>query len=298
MLSVAYVCAGLTACTGVLRTRGSAGPVQRYELTGKVVSVDKAGRKLVIAHEEVPGLMEAMTMPFTLKAEWAFDAVGEGDRVQATLVVADDSSWLENPVITKASGADSGTAGDADGATPAPGAEVMDFSLVNQDGKPIRLRGYRGQALLITFIYTRCPLPDYCTLMSTNFAGIERELQNDPALRDKTHLLSVSIDPAHDTPKVLRSYGAAHTERYDRENFKHWEFATGAPGEIQRMARFFGLTYYSEKDQIVHSLRTALVAPDGRLAKIYHGNEWKPSEVVGELRKLFGENGHPAEAHK
>jgi len=128
-------------------------------------------------------------------------------------------------------------------------------------------------------------VPDYCTLMSNNFAQIDRELGKDPELYAKTHLLSVSIDPAYDTPKVLRSYGAAHTERYQNETFAHWDFAGGSAEQVKEIATYFGLTYFPEKDQIIHALRTVIVNPDGKVAKIYSGNEWKPEEVVSELKK-------------
>ncbi|HET7113458.1 MAG TPA: SCO family protein, partial [Pyrinomonadaceae bacterium] len=142
-----------------------------------------------------------------------------------------------------------------------------------------------GKALLLTFIYTRCPVPDYCTLMSNNFAQIDRALGQNPELYGKTHLLSISIDPDYDTPKVLRSYGAAHTERYQNETFAHWEFATGTSEQVKEIAQFFGLTYIPEKDQIIHALRTVIIDPQGKVAKIYRGNEWKPEEVVEELKK-------------
>jgi protein SCO1/2 len=122
--------------------------------------------------------------------------------------------------------------------------------------------------------------------MSANFAEINRELEKDPALASKTHLLSITLDPAYDTPKVLRSYGAAHTEKYSEETFRQWEFATGDPEEIKRAAQFFGLAYYAEKDQIIHSLRTAIVTSDGRLFKLYRGNDWKPSEALRDLKSL------------
>lgn len=260
---------------------------QRYELRGKVVSVDKSKREVVIDHEAVEGFMEAMTMPFVLKDRDALEVIGAGDRIQATLVVANRGSWLENPIITK--GGAAGSAASDASSEPQTGAEVPDFSLVNQDNRPFRLSSYRGRALLLTFIYTRCPLPDYCTLMSTNFAQAERELQKEPELYRKTRLLSVTLDPAYDTPKVLRSYGAAHTERYSEERFDHWEFATGQPEEIKRLAEFFGLSYYTEKDQIIHGLRTAIISPEGRIYKIYRGNDWKPEQLLRDLRSLLKE---------
>ena len=260
---------------------------QRYDLKGKVVSVEKEQGRVVVAHEAIEGFMEEMTMPFALRDKDALNVVGAGDRIQATLVVTDRGYWLESPVITK--GAGDGGAGAADPSGPPAGAQVPDFSLVNQDNRPVRLSRYKGRALLVTFVYTRCPLPEYCTLMSTNFAETDRELAKEPELYRRTHLLSVTIDPAYDKPEVLKSYGAAHTGRYTGEKFDHWEFATGEPGEIRRMAEFFGLSYFEEKDQIVHSLRTALITPEGRVHKIYRGNEWKPDDVLKDLRALLGQ---------
>lgn len=259
---------------------------QRYELKGKVVSVDRHKNEVVIDHREIPGFMEAMTMPFTLKHEDAFNVLATGDDIQATLVVADSGAWLEDPVITKSAPQDGSTTTGVVSSEPQEGAPVPDFSLVNQDGKRIGLQKYRGRALLVTFIYTRCPLPDYCPLMSMNFAEVNRRLAGDDALGAKVSLLSVTVDPDYDTPEVLRNYGSVYIEKGGEELFKRWEFATGDSREIKRTAEFLGLTYYPEREQIIHSLRTALITPDGRLFKIYRGNDWKPSEVLRDLKSL------------
>jgi protein SCO1/2 len=255
---------------------------QRYDLKGKVVLVEKDKQLVTISHDEVKGLMPAMTMPFTVPSKSDLDILAPDDQVMATLVVDGSQSWLEGLIITRESVNPSAmpvvkTAGEGD--------EVPNYVLQNQDGKEIRLHDYRGKALLLTFIYTRCPLPDYCTLMSNNFAQIDRQLQQDPEVYAKTHLLSVSIDPGYDTPQVLRSYGAAHTERYEQETFAHWEFASGQ--QVKEMAQFFGLKYFPDNDQIIHGLRTVIVRPDGKIAKVYSGNDWKPEEVVNELKRAL-----------
>jgi protein SCO1/2 len=160
--------------------------------------------------------------------------------------------------------------------------------MVNQDAKDIRLNNFRGKALLLTFIYTRCPLPEYCNLMSTNFAEVDRQLQKEPDVYSKTHLLSITIDPEYDTPKVLRSYGAAHTERYQNETFEHWDFASGTKDQIKGVAQFFGLRYFQGSDQIVHGLRTVIISPEGKVVKVYRDNQWKPEDVVGEMKRALG----------
>src|SRR5206468_12606069 len=158
------------------------------------------------------------------------------------------ATWLEDVVITQ-EGPTTVTASGAEANETKPGDEVPNYGLVNQDAKPIKIQDYRGKALLLTFIYTRCPVPEYCTLMSNNFAEIDKELQKDAALYERTHLVSISFDPEYDRPQVLRSYGAAHTGNYDKETFSHWEFTAGDAAEVKKMAQFFGFTYIPEKDQ-------------------------------------------------
>ena len=258
---------------------------QRYEVKGKVVSANKADHKVTIAHEEIKGYMEAMTMPFTLLEDWVYSELKPGAQIQATLVVDQGRSWLENPVVSNVVDPNLATKSAEDGVEPAAGTEAPDFALVNQDSKQINFKQYRGKTLLLTFIYTRCPLPDYCPLMTQNFAAINRELQNKPALRDKTRLLSITVDPDHDTPDVLREYGASRAG-LNKDGFKKWEFATGSPEQIKSVAQFFGLKYWKEKDQIIHGLRTAIITPDGKIAKVYRSNDWKPEDVVNDLEKI------------
>ncbi|HXQ69188.1 MAG TPA: SCO family protein [Pyrinomonadaceae bacterium] len=255
---------------------------KRYDLKGKVVMVEKEKHLVTISHEDVAGLMPAMTMPFTVPNQADLDFLAPEDQVTATLVVDGSQSWLENLFVVRTSGSASNSSLPTEAK---PGDEVPNVTLRNQDGKEIRLHNYRGKALLLTFIYTRCPLPEYCTLMSNNFAQVDRQLQQDPKVYARTHLLSISIDPKYDTPPVLRSYGAAHTERYENETFAHWEFASG--DEVKDLAQFFGLRYFTENDQIMHGLKTVIVAPDGKVAKIYSDNTWKPEEVVNELNRLL-----------
>jgi len=285
LILISLVGAMLSSCS----QPSSGSNAKQYELKGKIVSFNKSQRQVMVMHEEVPGLMEAMTMPFTLQEESAFDVMRAGDMIQATLIVDDERTRLENPIITQAIEGAATNSPDEGATEPEIGAPVPDASLINQDGRPISLSRYRGRMLVSTFIYTRCPLPDYCTLMSNNFAEINRELDKAPDLRKQVHLLSITLDPAYDTPKVLRSYGAAHTENYGNEKFQTWEFLTGKPEEIKRLAAFFGLLYKQENEEIVHSLRTAIIAPDGRLHKLYRGNEWKPAEVLTALRELHSQ---------
>ena len=269
------------AGVGASCTRHS-GNEKRYDLKGKVVSVDTERHLVTISHEEVKGYMPGMTMPFSVRNESDFQMLQPNAEVTATLVVDGPHSWLEDLFVVVKQEAGAPVSGAAV-VQAKEGDVVPNYTFVNQDAKQIRLNNYRGKALLLTFIYTRCPDPEFCTLMSDNFAQVERQLGQDPELYAKTHLLSITIDPAYDEPKVLRSYGAAHTERYENETFAHWEFATG--DQVKDIAQYFGLTYFPENNQIKHSLRTVIISPEGKVAKVYNGNEWEPEEVVEELKQ-------------
>jgi protein SCO1 len=269
---------------------------KHYDLKGKVVVVEKAPHLLTVAHEDIKDYMPSMTMPFTVgeASAWVFESPHEvvpGDQITATLVVDGAKSWLEDIVVTKET-SDTTSLTGSESVGPKTGDEVPDYRLTNQDGKVIRIHDYKGKALLLTFVYTRCPDPNQCTLMSSNFASIDQELQKQPGLYQKTHLLSISFDPEYDTPKVLRSYGAAYTGKYSDETFAHWEFASGSADEVKGIAQYFGLRYFldssSGKEQVVHSLRTAVIAPDGKVVKVYRGNEWKPEEILKDLETAVG----------
>jgi protein SCO1/2 len=274
--TVAFALLGLAAS---IVSCGPGGSSQRYELKGKVVLVDRKGATLSVAHDAIPGYMDAMTMPFALKDELLLNELAEGDRVSGILVVSGSRSWLEDVVWSREAALAPGSVGTGSSNQPAPGSSVPDFHLVNQDGKRISIAGYRGSALVLTFIYTRCPLPDYCPLMTTNFAEIEKTLREQLPTYPTTRLLSISVDPQYDTPKVLRAYGTAMGA-----DFKRWEFATGDADQVKAIAEYFGLTYWAEGDQIIHGLRTAVIDEAGNLVKLFSGNEWKPDQVLAELR--------------
>jgi protein SCO1/2 len=259
-------------------------PEQRFDLRGKLVAVNRGEGTVTLSHEAIPEYMAAMTMDYPLKDKWAFEVLKPGQTIRATLVVASDRAWLEGIVVTEEVKPQNNSPLPSESAHPSLGEEVPDFLLINQDGKPIHLHQYRGKALLLTFIYTRCPLPDYCPRMSKNFAQILKELLSDAALSPSTHLLSISIDPEFDKPAVLRAYAldcAGNPHPFD-----HWEFASGTPEQVRQVAEFFGLKYWTEGGQIVHALVTALIGPNGKVDKIYRGNDWQTAEVASDLRNL------------
>ena len=273
LFTAAGVAIFLTGC----RSESQPEKAQRYQLRGEVVSVDQDRHQVTLAHEKIEGFMDAMTMPFNVKDEWAMSALAPGKRVQATLVVQGNHSWIEGLIISEGKASTNTSLAFT---MPEPGAKIPDFELLSQDGEPIHLSQYQGRPLLLTFIYTRCPLPDYCPLMCFNFAAIHQKLQSMRPSEKIPHLLTVSFDSEFDTPAVLRKFAQRYMNPLD---FQSWEFATGSSDEIRKITGYFGLIFRKEENQIVHSLVTALIGPDGKLVKIYLHNDWKPEEVLSRL---------------
>lgn len=282
-LTLTALCAGLVVIFACHSKPTQPANEKHYDIEGRVVSVDKAAGTITLDHKEIPGFMPAMIMPYKVRDKWAFDFVKPGDHLRATLAVADDEGFLENISVTQDSGSESSTSPVN---LPHRGDAIPDFHFVDQNGRPVHIAQFKGAPLLLTFIYTRCPLPDYCIRMSGNFAEVAKRLkQNDPAEWKKVHLLSISIDPDYDKPPILRAYGKSYAGEVDPK-FEHWKFASGTPAETKKAAEFFGLSYEKQSGQIIHSLRTALIGADGKLVDLYSGNTWKPEEVADQIAGL------------
>ena len=254
-----------------------------YHLRGTVTSIDKPKQQITVNGKEIPGLMPAMTMPYPVAVEdgAALGQVAGGDEIAAEVDVDDKGFRLRGITVVKKDDANSAARATAAPATPKKDA-VPDFALLNQDGKQIHLRDYRGQTLLLNFIYTRCPLPGECPLATHNFATIEKTLAKNPALYAKTHLLSISFDPEYDTPAVLRNYARG----YGQDRFNHWEFAALLADQIRVAAGFFDLLINEEQGQISHSMCAAIISPEGTLYRLYPGDEWKPNALLADVSTL------------
>jgi protein SCO1/2 len=258
---------------------------------GIVVSTDAT--HVTLDHEAVPGFMEAMTMPYKLKDPSVVSELHAGDRITARIVVQHDDAGfsdpeLDNIVVIAQARPDYKPAVQYH--IPQNGEAVPDFRFLNQSGRVISLSQFKGKVLVATFIYTRCPLADYCPRMSRNFAEIDKSLAADPALFGETHLLSISFDPAYDTPAVLRSYGGAYTGNYTKETFKHWDFAAPPEKNLPAVTQFFGVGVTpGENKTLNHSLSTAVIGKDGKIATWYPTNDWTPEEVVAAVKKAAGQ---------
>jgi protein SCO1 len=258
------------------------GPAPReYQLTGQILSVSPDGAELLIRHDDVKGFMPAMTMPFRLKDKGLARDRRPGDLIRATLMVTDEDSWLA--AIVKTGWAP--LRDDPETRRPAvelvkPGELVPDETLVDQDGRPFRVSSLRGSAVLVTFIYTRCPLPDFCPRMDAYFGAIQQALR-DGRLREPVRLLSVSFDPVFDTPAALKAHaGAVGADP------RVWTFATAPADRVEAWGGRLGLSVIRDpKDpsDITHNLRTAVVDRQGRLMTILDGNRWTVDQAIAAL---------------
>jgi protein SCO1/2 len=259
-----------------------------YKLRGKVVSTDAASGEVTLNHEAIPGFMDAMTMPYKLKDASILGELHPGDMITADVLVSTDPNadvLLDHIVVVAQGKPDYRPAVSYH--VPAAGDAVPDFKLRNQDGRPIHLAQFRGKALLVTFIYTRCPLPDFCPRVTRNFAQIEKELAATPALYAKTHLICISFDSEHDTPERLRAYGATYIGSDAIRAFTHWDFAVAEKPVLLEMAKFFdvGITFGAD-ETITHTLSTTLIGPNGKVVRFYPGNEWTAEQILADVKQL------------
>lgn len=260
---------------------------KRYQLQGEVVAKNVATSEITVKHGDIPGFMMAMVMPYRVKNAAIVQELQPGDKIAAEVVIGSDRSdyWLEDVRIT-----DESARGQQRPATGTrmltPGAKVPDVALVSQDGRTIHPSDFVGKAVLVTFLYTRCPMPDFCPRLSSQFAQIHDELKKAPADYAKTHLLTISFDPKYDTPPVLRKYGLRYLNG-DESGFSHWDFASANPKDLARLAEAFGLQYQEKDGQIVHTMNIALIAPDGTMSKFWSTN-WTGEELIDSLRQAAG----------
>jgi protein SCO1/2 len=291
VLSVVFVAGCKGSGGGASNASGAgasaAGELKTFPIRGKIVSVDAAKGSVMLDHEAVPGFMEAMTMSYKLKDPTVASELHSGDRITATLLVHKTADGFVDPqldqiVVTAQARPDYKPAVQYH--VPTAGDAVPDFKLVNQNGRTIHMAQFKGKVVLLTFIYTRCPLADFCPRMNKNFAEIDNALQGDAKLYGETHLLSISFDPKFDTPAILKSYGGIYTGGA-KEKFAHWDFAAPPEGELEAMEQFFDLGVTpGDAGTLTHSLSTALIGKDGKVRAWYPTNEWTPAEVLAAVK--------------
>jgi len=259
-------------------------PSKHYALNGEVLAKDELTKRVTLSNKDIAGFMPAMTMSYAVKDPPGLHEIEPGDRITADVIVQGNNYWLEHITVT-----DRSEQGRLTATQPhelLPGEVVPDVPLIDQDGRTLHLSDFRGKAVLLTFIYTRCPFPTFCPLITNQFARIHEDLAQNPSIYQRTELVSVSLDPNYDTPAVLRKYGLTYL-RGDASGFAEWDFLSTKPADLERLASAFGLTYYQQNNLIVHSMSTVLLSPNGTVKQTWPGNNWTPSEVLKAIQNAI-----------
>ena len=287
---LALVCIFLLAVAASIGSVWRSGArIRTYPAQGVVKDIDLVQRTVTIAHDAIPGFMPAMTMPFVVVDVRELAAITNGDTVTFRITVTAKDGWIDHLrkvapeaatiVVTNANVLSQGEfrlVRDVDSLNV--GDPLPDYGFTNEFGQPVRLSSFHGQALAITFIFTRCPFPTFCPRMSQLFHDTLEILAKDPAAPTNLHFVTVSFDPDYDTPERLQAYAQAHG--YDPQR---WSFLTGELIDITALADAFGMKFWHEGAGLNHNLRTGVVDARGRVQKVLTGNDWTPEALAADM---------------
>jgi len=281
--------------------------LQTFQTQGVVKEVAANGRTVVIAHEAIPNYMEAMTMRFKVKQQGELTGLRPGDNILFRLLVTDTESWVEGisriasaQTVEQASRPSGGRltldpskAGDTPSAVGETAASprrhpLLDYAFTNELAQAVRLSDFRGQALAITFFFTRCPIPEFCPRLSRNFEEASGKLSAIPGGPTNWHFLSVTFDPEFDSPAVLRAYG----ERYQYDS-NHWNFLTGPREQINALASGSDVKFEPASGFINHNFRTLIIDAAGHLQMIFPTSGNLSDAIVDEVIKAAAVPGRP-----
>lgn len=268
-----------------------AGAEKRYSASGLVLSVGSSRQTMVVSLREIPGFMDARVMTFDVPDAQSLAQLTRGSMVEFTLVVNKDASRAENVRIHRYDSAEREPASASrlrvfDQAMRRPahfltiGQAVPDFLLSDQQKRATHFRDFAGKVVAVNFVYTRCVLPEYCLRSSNTFGAVQKQFQN--RMGKDLILLTVTLDPVHDQPEILRDY--AKTWKADPES---WRFLTGPTADVQRVGDLFGVTFVPAEGLFVHSQRTAIIGRDGKLVANLEGNEFSARQFADLLKTVL-----------
>jgi protein SCO1/2 len=273
------------ALLGCGRSSAPSQTEDHYEIRGVVRGFSPDRQTIEIQHENIPGFMPSMTMPFIARNSKEIATLKTGDAISFRMTVTQKDFWIDNIKKIRREDVDVSEPKPTPSISPEGSARLKEgdamrqFSLTNQNSEPISLDTFRGRPFVLTFVFTRCPLPNYCPRMSNNFEELQTAIKTGSDALATTRLLSITLDPGFDTPEVLKSYAEYH--HADPQN---WTFATGDEKEIEELTRAFSVYRQTEGGTISHGLATALIDKNGKMARIWRGNAWKPDEVIEAIR--------------
>ena len=266
--------------------RAPAPAPRTFELKGQILAIDQARQEITVSHADIPGFMPAMTMPYKVRDANLLKGRTPGELIGATLVVEESDAYLQSirheGVAALPDERPAARAMDVLGV----GEAVRDSELVDPSGARRTLGDWRGQVLAVTFVYTRCPLPNFCPLIDRHFAAVQEQVRSSSDLQGRVHLVSVTLDPEYDTPAVLLRHAGQL-----KADPAVWSLLTGSREQIETFASQFGVSVVRENappSGLVHNLRTAVIDSNGRLVTVLSGGEWEPAALIAEIRNARG----------
>jgi protein SCO1 len=259
-----------------------------YSVRGLILSIDKPHKTTTISVERIPDYMDAMVMPFTVRNVAELDGLGRGTMIEFTLVVDGADSYIQGVHIHQYESVEADPVAarrlkllasisdpEADVSETPVGSKVPDFLLIDQNHRLTSLSQFSGKVVALTFTYTHCVLPNFCFRIANNFRQLQGRFAEE--LGKNLIFISITFDPAHDTPDMMAKYGK--TWNADPNS---WRLLTGEPSEIDRISRSFGVSYWKDEGVMIHSLHTVVINRDGTLAANLEGNEFTSAEL-GDL---------------
>ena len=265
--------------------------VRVFQVKGVLQEFPTDGRSAVIRHEEIPNYMPPMTMTLRLRHPEELRGLVRGDVVDFRLVVTDEDHQIDSIRRighTNETALTSGASGASERLLRV-GDPLPDLLFLGEDGSEHSLAEFRGNTLAFTFLFTRCPLPDFCPRMSKNFNRARALAAIHPAGLKGYQFLSLSFDPAHDTAEVLRQYASG----YRGTNADRWQFGVLSTNSLIEFTPRLGLWVSSLGGSLSHNLRTVVVDPRGRIFRLFDGNEWTPEDLVTSMQEAATERTEP-----
>lgn len=255
-------------------------------MRGMVLKIDPAQKTVVVSHDAVPDVMPAMTMPFVVREAGELNGLVPGAIVTFSLVIEKDRSHIEQVRVVRYQNVEQDplTARRlrllqemtrASAKPLAIGGAVPDFTLTDQRRLPVSLSQFKGKVVAINFIYTSCTLPQFCYRLANHFGVVDKRFKARMG-RDLV-LLTVTFDPARDTPERLAEYAAQW-----KADPTSWRFLTGSVADVRRVCSLFGVDSFADEGLINHSTRTVVIDRRGLVAASIEGNTYTAAQL-GDL---------------
>jgi protein SCO1 len=270
---------------------------RQFAVKGVVKKVEPESSRVVIAHEAIPGFMDAMTMPFRVKSPDILAKVQAGDSVSFRLSVTAEESWIDNIIkipainISSAAVTNRESTNAVSAIAPRHHHPLLDYAFTNELGQPMRLGDFRGQVLAMTFFFSRCPIPDYCPRLMKNFEEASQKLRNMTGAPTNYHFLSVTFDPEFDTPARLKAYAKGY--EFDPS---HWSFLTGPADKLAELARLSDVKYQRDGAFFNHDMRTLIIDGEGQLRMVFPIGGNLSGSIVEEILKAAAATNQPVQA--